>query len=185
MNIKGKLVILRAIEEEDLPFLKKWADDTDTQESMGTIYFPNSKNYHLNWIKKLEAEPLDQRFIVSFEEVPIGISSLIEINWRNKRAWHGLMIGDTQNRKKGLGFDTVMATMRFAFDELGLHRLDGSILSTNTPSLNFYKKLGWIEEGCRREWIFRHNEYLDEILVGITSDDYRKICIESNYWNLI
>ena len=39
--------------------------------------------------------------------------------------------------RKDFGRDAVMAVMRFAFDELGLVRLDGNMIETNTRSHRF------------------------------------------------
>ena len=42
MNIKGKKIILRAIEEEDLKILHQWANDPMTQDMIGNLHFPSS-----------------------------------------------------------------------------------------------------------------------------------------------
>jgi len=39
MNIKGDKITLRAVEEKDLTKLHEWANDPETQDIMGGIYF--------------------------------------------------------------------------------------------------------------------------------------------------
>ena len=185
MNIKGKSVILRAIEEDDLVTLHRWANDYETQDVMGNIHFPSSLDFHRSWFQNLKNEPLNQRFAIQAPGAGlIGISSIINIDWRNNHAWHGVMLGDAEIRGKGYGADAVMATMRYAFDELHLERLDGSMIEYNEGSVAFYcGKLGWKEEGRQRNWFFRRGRYWDRIVVGITRNDYANLVEKTKYWD--
>ena len=79
----------------------------------------------------------------------------MDIDWKNRRADHGIKISSHSNRAKGIGTDAVMAIMRYAFDELGLNRLDTSRFDTNEPSMKLYPKCGWKEEGVRREYVYK------------------------------
>jgi len=187
MNIKGKKVILRAIEEDDLILLHKWANDPETQGAMGYIHFPSSMSFHRKWFEKLQDDDLNQRFAIEAPNVGlIGLSSLVDINWRNNRAWHGIMLGDVDIRGKGYGFDAVMATMRYAFEEMHLERLDGQMIEYNTLSIHFYcKKLGWKEEGRRRNWYYTKGRYWDQVIVGITRQDYFELLEQTNYWEKV
>jgi RimJ/RimL family protein N-acetyltransferase len=95
-----------------------------------------------------------------------------------------MMLGDKDIRGKGYGVDTIMAIMRYAFEELHLERLDGSMIEYNQVSLNIYlKKCGWKEEGRMRNWYFRKNRYWDKIIVGVTRADYFALVAENKYWD--
>ena len=184
MNIEGRKITLRAIEEEDLPLLHKWANHPNTQDIMGGVHFPSSMAFHKEWFNSLLKDELNQRFAIESPDMGvIGVSSIIDINWRNNRAWHGVMLGDADIRGKGYGVDAVMATMRYAFDELHFERLDGSMIEYNQASINFYcNKLGWKEEGRRRGWFYRRGRYWDQVVVGITKADYQELIEKNNYW---
>ena len=185
MNIKGKVLILRAIEESDLGLLHKWANDPVTQDAIGVVHFPSSMDYHKMWFQNLKNDQLNQRFAIEAPDFGIiGISSLMNIDWRNNHAWHGVMLGEANIRGKGFGADAVMATMRYAFDELHLERLDGSIIEYNKISYAFYcsKELGWKEEGRRKNYYFRRGRYWDQIITGITRQDYQELIQRTKYW---
>jgi len=185
MNILGKKLLLRAIEPRDLDLLHEWSNDPDTQHIMGDIHFPSSRAFHDAWLASLTNDHLNQRFAIESDELGlIGISSIIKIDWRNRHAWHGIMLGNKDIRGKGYGIDSVMSTMRYAFEELGLQRLDGSMIEYNNASIDFYlKKLGWKIEGKRRNYYFRNNRYWDQIVVGVTRDDYFDLVGETSYWD--
>lgn len=185
MNIQGNKVTLRAIENSDLGTLHRWANDPATQDIIGNIHFPSSRDYQTKWLSNIQGDELNQRLAIETEEDGlIGISSIMHIDWRNNHAWHGIVLGDKEIRGKGYGVDTVMATMRYAFDEMHLERLDGSIIEYNTVSYSLYcNKLGWVEEGRRRNYYFRKGRYWDQIVVGITKEDYYNLIEKTNYWN--
>lgn len=185
MNILGKKITLRAIEEDDLSPLHKWANDPTTQDIIGNIHFPSSLNYQKTWLEKLQTDSLNQRLAIETPDLGIiGISSIMNIDWRNRHAWHGIVLGDKDIRGKGYGVDTVMTTMRYAFDEMNLERLDGSIIEYNTISHSMYcNKLGWKEEGKKKNYYFRKGKYWDQIIVGITKEDYYILIEKNKYWD--
>lgn len=186
MNIKGKSIILRAIEEKDLEKLHKWANDPEIWYLLGGWHFPSSFDYQKQWFYGLKNDNLNQRFAIEAPEIGIiGTSNIVDIDWKNNHAFHGMMLGDVDTRGKSYGVDTIMATMRYAFEELHFKRLDGSIIEYNTISLNIYcKKLGWKEEGRQRNWYFRKNHYWDRVMVGITREDYFELTKKTNYWDV-
>ena len=186
MNILGKLVTLRAVEETDLPHLHRWANDPVTQDAIGELHFPSSMHFHRRWVESLPEDKLNQRFVIDAPGAgPIGLSSIVNIDWRNRHAWHGVVIGDTSHRGKGYGVDAVMATMRFAFEELNLERLDGGMLEYNSASLAMYcgPRLGWKEEGRKRNFFFRKGRFWDQIVVGVTKADYQQVVAQTHYWD--
>lgn len=185
MNIQGKKIVLRAIEREDLPLLQKWANDTEIQYWLGGWHFPTNSNDQEKWFNNLNVNSNHQRFIIETKDLGvIGTANLVDIDWKNKNAFHGMMLGDKDIRGKGYGAETVMTIMRYAFEELGLNRLDGSMIEYNEPSLKMYvEKCGWKEEGKQRNWYFRKNRYWDRVIVGITNKDYCELLKNTNYWN--
>lgn len=184
MSIKGKIVTLRAVEEEDLPTLHRWGNDPDLWALLGGWRFPSSLRQTKLWFESLAGDPLNQRFAIDYPGVGlVGTANLVDINWKDNNAFHGMMIGDPGMRGKGVGVDVIMATMRYAFDELHLRRLDGSMVAYNEASLGVYcGKCAWKEEGRQRDWYFRRGRYWDRIMVGVTSDDYRALVAANGYW---
>lgn len=184
MNLLGKKIVLKAIEIDDLDQLNKWGNDPEIQYWLGGWHFPSNKNDIEKWHSKLSLESLNQRFSIHSNEIGlIGTANLVGIDWKNKRAHHGMMLGDKDIRGKGYGVDTVMAIMKYAFEELGFERLDGSMIEYNIASLKMYiDKCGWKEEGRQRNWYYRKNRFWDSILVGITRKDYFELLEKTDYW---
>lgn len=185
MNISGKFISLRAIEIEDLTILNRWANDPSIQEMLGGWHFPTNMNDQNKWYETLSCNSVNQRFAI---EAPglgiIGTANLVNIDWKNRNAFHGILLGDKDIRGRGYGVDTIMTIMRYAFDELGLMRLDGDMIEYNTPSINVYlKKCGWKQEGIKKNWYYRKGRFWDKVVVGVTKDDYQEIIATNHYWD--
>jgi len=185
MSIPGNKVRLRAVEEGDLPLLHAWANDEELWSHLAGWRFPSNFKSIETWFAGLGSDPLNHRFVIETkaDRQVIGTANLMDIDWKNNHAFHGMMLGPVDLRGKGYGFDTVMAVMRYAFDELHLERLDGDIIEYNEASLRLYVgKCGWKEEGRLRRWHFRKGRYWDKIVVGVTRDDYAAVAEATGHW---
>jgi len=184
MHILGHNVILRAIEEADLDRFHEWGNDPELWRLLGGWHFPVSRASTRAWFDKLQGDAANLRLAVTTAELGVvGLANLLDLDWKNRHAFHGMMLGNPLSRGKGIGLAAVMALMRYAFDELGLKRLDGSMIEYNTASVKLYcGKCGWKEEGRQRSWYFRDGRYWDKIMVGVTRDDYADLVRDTQYW---
>jgi len=184
MNIKGKKVLLRAIDKSDLEQLHKWSNDPDINYLLGGWHFPSSLQGQEEWFRSLSLNSPHQRFAITIPGMGlIGMANLVDINWKDRNAFHGMLLGEKDFRGKGYGTDTVMAIARYAFEELGLNRLDTTIISYNETSIALYtKKCGWKIDGAKKDYYFRKNQWWDQILLGITREDYIEWLKRNNYW---
>lgn len=186
MNIRGKIVTLRAIEMEDLDLLAKWSNSPEIWELVGGWHFPYSKLSTEKYIKDVNHNDMKyQNFAIETEEMGfIGTTNLVNIDWKNGNAFNGIMLGDKESRGKGYALDAVMTVMRYAFKELGLNRLDGDMIAYNDRSIDFYiRKCGWVIEGKKEGWFYRNGQRHDKVMVGITHKQYDEHIMKTNYWN--
>lgn len=187
MNIKGKLVTLRALEMDDLDLLTRWSNSPEIWQNLGGWHFPYSRFSTENYIRNIDNNSMNyQNFAIEAENIGlIGTTNLVNIDWKNRNAFNGIMLGDKQSRGMGYALDTVMTLMKFAFKELGLNRLDGDMISYNERSLDFYiRKCGWKQEGRKSKWFYRNGQYFDKIIVGITHEQYDEHIKETKYWDI-
>lgn len=183
MNIKGKTVTLRQMTMNDMPMICDMFNDPELENLVVGWSFPLSIEQQKLWFEKNINDQRNFRFVI---ETPtdgaVGIATLTDLDWKNRRATHGIKLANKERRAKGIGTDTVMALMRYAFDELGLHRLDGSWFGFNAPSRGLYLKCGWKEEGVKREYVYKRGQWRDLTIVGILEKDYRKLVEDNGYW---
>lgn len=183
MNIHGKKVILRAMEINDCEMIRSMFNDPEIENLVVGWAFPISSYSQQKWFEKHYFDN-DFRFVIETEDDgAVGIATLTDIDWKNRSAHHGIKLVNKEIRTKGIGTDTVMAIMRYAFDELGLHRLEGSWFADNTASVHLYKKCGWKEEGIQKSKIYKKGTWRDLTIVAVLDEDYKKLINDNNYWN--
>lgn len=182
MNIYGNKVVLRAMEKEDCEMIRTMFNDPEIENLVIGWAYPISKYAQEKWYETHYNDD-DFRFVI---EVPgegaIGVATLTDIDWKNRMAYHGIKLAQCKQRGKGFGTDAVMAIMRYAFDELGLNRLNGSWFPENVPSKNMYMKCGWKEEGVRRNYIYKGGKYRDLVETGVLAEDYYELINGNHYW---
>lgn len=183
--IRGKVVSLRAPEPNDRDLLNRWSNDPEIWRYLTGWHFPYSTQSTAEWIaSRRDNDPHDRVFCIDAPNVGlIGTSSLHEIDWKNRRALHGMMIGQEKDRGKGYAVDAQMALLRYCFDELGLQRLHSEVIDFNERSLRFYQKCGWTIDGRQPDFYFRGGQWHGRVLIGITNKGYVDHCAKSGYWD--
>jgi RimJ/RimL family protein N-acetyltransferase len=177
MNIIGERIALRAVEERDLPSLQRWANDPEIQSMLGGWHFPISEKDQRKWFEALTFNSVNQRFAIEARgEGLIGTANIVSIDWQNRTAFHGMLLGEKSAHGKGYAQEVVKKIMQYSFEELGLERLDTDIIEYNEPSIRLYtEKCGWKVEGVRRSWYFRKGKRWDKIIVGVSREDYHEL----------
>ena len=74
----------------------------------------------------------------------------------------------------GIFLDGAKLMVDFAFDVLGVHRLEARAALKNGRGNGALRKLGAVQEGVLRRSFLRNGEYLDQALWTILQDDWRE-----------
>lgn len=183
MNIYGKKVMLRAMEPEDNELIRGMFNDPEMEKLVVGWAFPISRYAQGKWLENHYSDQNFRWIIETKEDGAVGIATFTDIDWKNRNAFHGIKLANKKNRSKGIGTDTVMAIDRYAFDELGLHRLDSAWFPDNIPSKRMYMKCGWKVEGIKREAVYQGGVWKDLELTGITAEDYYTLIDKNHYWD--
>ena len=177
MNIIGDKVYLRAMERDDMEAFRVNANDPEIEYAVGGWSFPISSVQQNNWFERVSGDNSNLRLTIADKETDgvLGMINLVNIDWKSGCAFSGIRLFDSCPKKKGYGKDAVFAIMEYAFNELRLHRLEGSIIETNIASRKLYEKCGWVVEGVKRDAVFKNGKYFDELQVAILKDEYERL----------
>lgn len=101
----------------------------------------------------------------------IGGVTLFAIDRTNRRGEIGYNL-HPDRQGQGLAGEAVRLVLRYAFDELGLERIEADIDPRNEASCRFVEKLGFAREGLlRRRWRVG-DEVCDTALYGLLREEY-------------
>lgn len=76
--------------------------------------------------------------------------------------------------RAGLGYmpESVVVLCRYAFEELGLHRIEIAIVPRNSASRRVVEKLGLRDEGISKGYLEINGQWEDHVRFGITTDEW-------------
>ena len=83
----------------------------------------------------------------------IGTVGLLRFDFEHRRAEVGYEIAQRW-WGRGLVPEAAGAVIRHGFTALGLHRIEAGVLSGNRASVRVLEKLGFLEEGTRRDYLY-------------------------------
>ena len=186
MNLKGKKVTLRAVEERDLEMLKELTNSPDFERMIVGWSFAVSSKDQIEWFQNCK-QGLDRlRFTIETEEDgAVGLIGLRDIDWKNGSAIGlGMRIAKTNLRTRGLATDAWMTLFRYAFDELRLNRIVGSYIEYNKASARVCEKVGFKIEGVQREAVYKNGKFHDVVSLGCLKSDYETLISKNHYWEI-
>jgi ribosomal-protein-alanine N-acetyltransferase len=78
---------------------------------------------------------------------------------------------DIEHGGRGYATQAVHDAVRYAFDELDLHRVQAAVVPENIASARVLQKCGFREEGLARRYLFLDGQWKDHRMFARTSDD--------------
>ena len=175
--IEGKKIRIRAIEKTDIDEIMKWINDREVMDNL-IMRYPVSRYKEEKWIEKAldESNPRIKTFALETKDgVYLGGISLHGIDWENRNAEAGIVIGKKEYWNKGYGTDAIMTLLDFAFNRMNLHRVYLKVYDFNLRGIKSYEKCGFKSEGALRHDLYVNGRYHDSIIMGILKDEFKKI----------
>lgn len=81
---------------------------------------------------------------------------------------------DQKHHRQGYTYEAVHRILEFAFQDLGLHRIQASCMKNNEASLGLLKKAGFQEEGTARGYLKIQGEWTDHLIFSLLKEDVFK-----------
>lgn len=171
----GERVRLRGIEREDIPTFVRWFNDPEVRQYL-LMYEPMSKAKEERWFEaQLESRDgflFAIEALIEDEWMHIGNVGLHKVDWKNRTAVLGIVLGEKTHWGQGYGTDATRTMLRFAFRELNLHRVELEVFEFNPRAARCYEKAGFQREGTRRQSLFRDGRYHDAHLMAILQEEF-------------
>ena len=96
----------------------------------------------------------------------IGNVKLGPIDFQNRRAVVGILIGEKKEWGKGIGSETIARVFDFAVQELELQRVDAGCYSSNFGSKRAFLRAGsHLEARLKNFWWHEENGWNDELIL--------------------
>ena len=169
---------LRPIERDDLPRFVAWFSDPEVRRHL-SIYLPFSLTQEEHWFESLQEKLAQQNDVVlaieTSEGIHIGNTGLHDINWKERSAELGIVIGEKTHWDHGYGSAAIRTLLQLAFDEMNLHRVFLRVDADNGRGIHCYEKVGFEREGTLRQAVFREGTYHDQYIMSILQSEFKNI----------
>lgn len=170
--IVGQKVRLRALEESDLERCYRWVNDPEVTEHL-TLRFPMSTQQERQWLLQASSGDGDKSFAIEAADGQhIGNIGLHRINYLDRNAELGILIGEKGHWNQGYGTDAILTLLKFAFEEMNLHRVYLRVDANHPRAIRCYEKCGFMREGTLRHATYRRGRYQDQHIMSVLADEF-------------
>ena len=160
------------LSSEEKELIRKWRNHINIRKWMFTDH-TISKEEHESYLKNLRNDTKNYCWLVKINDLPLGIISLNEVDFKNKNAYAALNT-DPNNLKPGSGIFLFRMLINMGFKVFGLHTLKGEIIEGNRV-LDLHKALGFVEEGRLREFVFKEGKWKDVLITGMINKNIKNV----------
>ena len=164
----GKRIYLRELKEEDAsqeycnwlndPIVNKYLETRSTSIKELKEYIKEKKENENCIFLGIFIKDIDKH---------IGNVKLEPIDWNNKKATLGILIGDKNYWGKGICTIVMKLVTEYAFEKLGLEKIDLGVLSENKAAIICYLKSGLKIDNFIPNAIKHENMLYDKITMRI------------------
>ncbi len=195
ITMRGERVALGPLHRDLVPQMTRWINDLAVARGLGPIRGPITEEAELAWFERVVADDAATHFTVYAPAplangelvddppsgtdnqpgpawLPIGTTALNGIDWRNRTAEFGIMIGVGSARGRGYGTETARLMLDYAFTALGLHSLMLRVHEFNPAGAAAYRRAGFREFGRRREAHWMGGRFWDTIYMECLASEF-------------
>ena len=151
-----------------------WLNDPEVCEHNSHHVYPYTKAQGQGYIESTSRDDHNLVLAILAKESKkhIGNIALQKIDLLARSAEYAILIGDKDYWGKGVASEASRLILGHGFTALNLHRIHCGTGSTNTAMQKLAGKLGFKEEGRRREAHFKNGVYTDLIEYGMLANEF-------------
>jgi RimJ/RimL family protein N-acetyltransferase len=171
--IEGERVRLEPPRVEWAPIYQRWFADMEVTRYL--LYrHPLTLRQEEDFLEKAAADPSRVLWAITLRDGGglIGATGLEKIDWRNRDAESGIMIGEKSEWRRGHASEAMRLRTEYAFTELGLRKIWTGVWLPNHGSRRALEKAGYRQCGLMRRHAYVDGQWLDVWLAEVHRADW-------------
>lgn len=165
------MFLFRSLCEKDLQFLSEVRNDCAEQ------YLHDSRRFTLDQTREWFYNTQPDFYIIQYQNIDIGYFRISQHSKLNRNLYIGADLHKDYRGKK-LAHPAYVEFLSFLFTKYDLNKVSLEVLSTNMRACNLYTKLGFIQEGIKRQEVLKHSTYVDSIIMSILKEEFYGTILE-------
>ncbi|MCU0250392.1 MAG: GNAT family N-acetyltransferase [Vicinamibacterales bacterium] len=173
-TLEGSLVTLREIDTDDVPALLDSLEPADIEVAFEPApTTPGEFRRYVSWVRSRRTEGRAAGFAI----VPRGAGQAVGLLQVGRTdvpgavAEWGIVLA-RRHRGTGAAFEAARLMAGFAFETLGVHRLETRASRISPGSISLLRKLGAVHEAHLRQSFVHGSEVVDDDLWAILKSDW-------------
>ena len=173
--IKGENVGLRAVEKEDLSYLRDWRNLPDFRKHFREVrelsltdqegWFDSlQKTKHINYMFTIVDLKTNQ---------PIGAAGILYVNWVIKSGDFSFYIGDQEKYigNDGNAEEAAKLLIDYGFKNLNLHKIWMELYEFDKQKIDFFtQKFKFKQDALLRDNCFEDGRYWDSLIISLLKE---------------
>jgi RimJ/RimL family protein N-acetyltransferase len=173
-------LILRGLSPNDAPAVSELlSDDRVTATMLWDLPVPYPVEAGYEWIEATGRQmTLGQvaTWAITMSDSPAGMIGAVSLhpNWPLQRAGLGYWLG-VPHWRQAIMTEATRRAIRFAFDDLHLHRVHAECFASNRASWRVLEKAGLTLEGQLKEHRVKRGRFEDELIYGMVNESQQQV----------
>lgn len=172
--IETDRLLLRAYQLSDADDIVEGLNNLNVSKWMSFVPYPYTKSDAIEYINNsIEKNLYNFAIVLKSENKVIGATQISNISNVHGTAGGGIWINEKYHGK-GYGTEAWGARIKFAFEKLGLRRLENGYFKDNIASFKMQEKFGYKNEGIRRKKFISQatGNVEDEYITGLLKEEW-------------
>lgn len=161
--------MLRRLDKKDAPLMLEWMHDSEINCNFQTDFAALTLESALSFIcDSFQDENQSFAFVDEHDEY-LGTISLKNISYKNSNAEYAI-VARKKAQGTGAARKATQELLKYAFEELGLHKVYLNVLEDNVRAQRLYEKCGFLYEGSAVDAVKIKGTYKTLKWYGIIND---------------
>lgn len=179
--VQSERLELRLPEDRDVPeIIRFYRENREHLQPWSPTFSPEifqARHWHDQVVERraeLDAG-LGARAFIFLREDPVAVIGNLSLNQIHRGPVQFCLMGySLAARAQGRGYmvEAVRAAVRYAFDQLHLHRVMANYMPHNVRSAAVLRRAGFTVEGYARDYVLINGRWEDHILTSIVNPDW-------------
>jgi len=134
-------------------------------------YLHDSRIFTMDETKNWYYKSNPDFWMIFLDDTVVGYFRLSNYSKENKNIYIGADIAP-EYTGKGIAKKAYKLFIPHLFTMYGLNKISLEVLKTNHRAINLYRKLGFVEEGIKRQEVWKCDKWVDSIIMSILKSEY-------------
>lgn len=134
-------------------------------------YLHDSRKFTLEETKNWYYKSNPDFWMILLDDITVGYFRLSNYSKQNKNIYIGADIAP-EYTGKGIAKEAYKKFIPHLFTMYGLNKISLEVLETNQRAINLYNKLGFVNEGVKREEVIKNGKWVNSIMMSILKKEF-------------